>query len=216
MKKNNDTLENKENNNISEKEQEFNNDELSTTQENKDDVAETQDNDTVQQKEKTNIFGKKSSKDAKLKEKIENLEDELKELNDRYLRLFSEFDNYKKRTSKEKLELLVTASETVIANLLPIIDDFERAIQANQEVDNIESVKEGFEVIYKKMLQVLKHFNVEEIPAKDEIFDTDFHEAVTHFPTDNEEDKGKVIEVLNKGYKIKDKVIRFSKVVVAN
>lgn len=216
MKKNNDTLENKENNNISEKEQEFNNDELSTTQENKDDVAETQDNDTVQQKEKTNIFGKKSSKDAKLKEKIENLEDELKELNDRYLRLFSEFDNYKKRTSKEKLELLVTASETVIANLLPIIDDFERAIQANQEVDNIASVKEGFEVIYKKMLQVLKHFNVEEIPAKDEIFDTDFHEAVTHFPTDNEEDKGKVIEVLNKGYKIKDKVIRFSKVVVAN
>lgn len=167
-------------------------------------------------KEKSTFFGKKNPKESKLKEKITHLEAEMQELNERYLRLFSEFDNYKKRTSREKLELLSTASETVITYLLPVIDDFERAIQANQEVENIDAVKEGFEIIYKKMLQVLKHFNVEEIPAKDELFNTDMHEAVTHFPTDNEAEKGKIVEVLNKGYKIRDKVIRFSKVVVAN
>lgn len=167
-------------------------------------------------KEKTTFFGKKNTKEAKLKEKIAQLEIEKEELNERYLRLFSEFDNYKKRTAKEKLDLLATASETVISYLLPIIDDFERAIQANQKVENIDSLKEGFEIIYKKTLQILKQFNVEEIPAINEPFDTDLHEAVTHFPAANEEDKGKIMEVLSKGYKIHNKVIRFSKVVVAN
>lgn len=167
-------------------------------------------------KEKSTFFGKKNTKEAKLKEKIGRLEIEKEELNERYLRLFSEFDNYKKRTAKEKLDLLATASETVISYLLPVIDDFERAIQANQKVENIDSLKEGFEIIYKKTLQILKQFNVEEIPAINEPFDTDLHEAVTHFPAANEEDKGKIMEVLSKGYKIHNKVIRFSKVVVAN
>lgn len=167
-------------------------------------------------KEKSTFFGKKNTKEAKLKEKITQLEVEKEELNERYLRLFSEFDNYKKRTAKEKLDLLATASETVISYLLPVIDDFERAIQANQKVENIDSVKEGFKIIYKKTLQILKQFNVEEIPAINEPFDTDLHEAVTHFPATNEEDKGKIMEVLSKGYKIHNKVIRFSKVVVAN
>ena len=167
-------------------------------------------------KEKTTFFGKKNTKEAKLKEKIAQLEIEKEELNERYLRLFSEFDNYKKRTAKEKLDLLATASETVISYFLPVIDDFERAIQANQKVENIDSLKEGFEIIYKKTLQVLKQFNVEEIPAVNEPFDTDFHEAVTHLPAANEQDKGKIMEVLSKGYKIHNKVIRFSKVVVAN
>jgi len=167
-------------------------------------------------KEKSTFFGKKNTKEAKLKEKIAQLEIEKEELNERYLRLFSEFDNYKKRTAKEKLDLLATASETVISYLLPVIDDFERAIQANQKVKNIDSLKEGFEIIYKKTLQILKQFNVEEIPAINEPFNTDLHEAVTHFPATNEEDKGKIMEVLSKGYKIHNKVIRFSKVVVAN
>ena len=167
-------------------------------------------------KEKSTFFGKKNTKEAKLKEKIAQLEIEKEELNERYLRLFSEFDNYKKRTAKEKLDLLATASETVISYLLPVIDDFERAIQANQKVENIDSLKEGFEIIYKKTLQILKQFNVEEIPAINEPFNTDLHEAVTHYPATNEEDKGKIMEVLSKGYKIHNKVIRFSKVVVAN
>lgn len=161
------------------------------------------------------FFGKKG-KDEKLKEQIESLKAEKAELNDRYLRLFSEFDNYKKRTAREKLDLIGTASEQVIVSLLPVVDDFERAIEANKKVEDLDSVKEGFELIYQKLLQVLKRFSVEEIPAKGEKFDTDFHEAITHFPAQNEEDKGKVIDVTEKGYKMKDKVIRYSKVVVAN
>ncbi len=128
--------------------------------------------------------------------------------------LFSEFDNYKKRVNKEKLELISTASEKVIVGLLPIVDDFERAIAANEQVEDVQSIKDGFVLIYNKIGQMLKRFDVEEINAKGEEFNTDFHEAVTHFAVEKEEDKGKVIEVTEKGYKIKDKVIRYAKVVV--
>lgn len=175
------------------------------------------------QEKKKGFLGKKMSKDAKLKAEIEELnkkmsvlEDEKRDLNDRFLRLYSEFDNYKKRSNKEKIELISTASEKVIVQLLPIIDDFERAISANQKTEDIAAVKSGFELIYNKTLGVLKRFDVEEIEAKGLAFDTDFHEAITNFPAQNEEDKGKVIDVTEKGYKIKDKVIRYSKVVVAN
>ncbi len=168
---------------------------------------------------KKGLFGKKNNKDkAKIQEleaEIEKMKIEKAELNDRFLRLFSEFDNYKKRVNKEKLELISTASEKVIVNILPIIDDFERAIAANEKADDVNAIKEGFNLIYNKMQQMLKRFDVEEISAKGEPFDTDFHEAVTHFPTDKEEDKGKVIDVTEKGYKLKGKVIRYSKVVVA-
>ena len=143
------------------------------------------------------------------------MKEEKAELNDRFLRLFSEFDNYKKRVNREKLEMLSTASEKVIVSLLPIIDDFERAIAANEKVEDIAAIKEGFNIIYNKLVQMLKRFDVEEIVAKGEVFDTNFHEAVTQFPTDKEEDKGKVIDVTEKGYKIKEKVIRYAKVVVA-
>lgn len=167
---------------------------------------------------KGGIFSKKNNKDkAKIQELTEQLEKakvEKAELNDRFLRLYSEFDNYKKRVNKEKLDLISTASEKVFVNLLPIIDDFERAISANEKVEDINAIKEGFNLIYNKMLQLLKRFDVEEIAAKGEDFNTDFHEAVTHFPVEKEEDKGKVIDVTEKGYKIKDKVIRYSKVVV--
>ena len=112
--------------------------------------------------------------------------------------------------------MIGTASEKVIISLLPIIDDYERAIQFNQNVEDINAVKEGFELIYNKLKSVLKRFEVEEIAAMGEPFNTDFHEAITHFPAPSEDLKGKVMDVTEKGYKIKDKVIRFSKVVVAN
>lgn len=170
-------------------------------------------------KKKNGFFTKKINKD---KEKVQELEAEIEkmkaekaELNDRFLRLFSEFDNYKKRVNREKLEMLSTASEKVIVSLLPIIDDFERAIAANEKAEDVAAIKEGFNLIYNKLVQMLKRFDVEEIAAKGEVFDTNFHEAVTQFPTNKEEDKGKVIDVTEKGYKIKDKVIRYSKVVVA-
>lgn len=168
--------------------------------------------------EKSGFFSKKKDKEKvkvqQLEKEIEDLKAEKNELNDRFLRLFSEFDNYKKRVGKEKLEMISTASEKVIVSILPVLDDFERAIAANENVDDIKSVKDGFELIYNKLVQTLKRFDVEEIEAKGEIFDTDFHEAVTHFPAQTEEDKGKVIDVTQKGYKIKDKVIRYAKVVV--
>lgn len=169
-------------------------------------------------KNKKNIFSRKKDKEKnkiqELENEIEQLKTEKAELNDRFLRLFSEFDNYKKRVSKEKLDLIATASEKVLVSLLPVIDDFERAIAANEKVDNIDSIKEGFNLIYNKLVQMMKRFDVEEIQAKGEEFNTDFHEAVTHFPAQNEEDKGKVIDVTEKGYKLKDKVIRYAKVVV--
>lgn len=169
--------------------------------------------------QKKGIFSKKNNKDKtriqELEAEVEKMKTEKAELNDRFLRLFSEFDNYKKRVNREKLELLSTASEKVIVSLLPVIDDFERAIAANEKVEDIAAIKEGFNIIYNKLVQMLKRFDVEEIVAKGEVFDTNFHEAVTQFPTDKEEDKGKVIDVTEKGYKIKEKVIRYAKVVVA-
>lgn len=167
---------------------------------------------------KNGLFSKKNHKDKnkiqELEAEIEKLKAEKAELNDRFLRLYSEFDNYKKRANKEKLDILSTASEKVIVNLLPVIDDFERAIAANEKVEDIKAIKDGFVLIYNKLIQLLKRFDVEEIQAKGEAFNTDFHEAVTHFPTEKEEDKGKVIDVTEKGYKLKDKVIRYAKVVV--
>ena len=171
--------------------------------------------------EKKSFFGRKNKKEESLKkqlqeltEKYEALDKQKAELNNKFLLLYSEFDNYKKRTNKEKLDLMSTASEKVIVNLLPIVDDFERAIKANENLSDVEVMKDGFNLIYNKLLNMLKRFDVTEIEAKGEVFDTDLHEAVTHFPTPNEEEKGKVIDVTEKGYKIKDKVIRYAKVVV--
>lgn len=182
---------------------------------NTDNLSEKEEN---TDKNRKNIFSRKKDKDKsrvqELEKEIEQLKAEKAELNDRFLRLFSEFDNYKKRVSKEKLDLIATASEKVLVSLLPVIDDFERAIAANEKADNVDSIKEGFNLIYNKLVQMMKRFDVEEIQAKGEEFNTDFHEAVTHFPAQKEEDKGKVIDVTEKGYKLKDKVIRYAKVVV--
>jgi len=156
-----------------------------------------------------------SKKKNNKEEEFEALTAEKEELNDRFLRLYSEFENYKKRTQKEKIDLIATASEKVILGLLPIVDDFERAIQFNQTMEDVNALKEGFEIIYNKLFALLKRFEVEEIAAEGALFDTDLHEAVTHFPAQSEEDKGKIMEVTQKGYKLKDKVIRFAKVVVS-
>ena len=159
---------------------------------------------------------KNNKEEEELATQVEKLVAEKEELNDRFLRLYSEFENFKKRTHKEKLDLIATASEKVLLALLPVIDDFERAIKQNQNVEDVTALKEGFELIYNKFMALMKRFEVEEIIAVGETFDTDLHEAVTHFPAQNEDDKGKIIEVTEKGYKLKDKVIRFAKVVVAN
>ena len=182
-------------------------------------MAEEPTKEEVQEEKKgKSFFSKKNNKEKQkieeLEAQIEQLTAEKAELNDRFLRLYSEFDNYKKRVNKEKLDLIATASEKVILSVLPIMDDFERAIAANEKVDDIAAIKEGFVLIYNKMQQMLTRLNVKEIEAIGQVFDTDVHEAVTHFPVENEEDKGKVIDVTEKGYKLSDKVIRYAKVVV--
>ncbi len=136
------------------------------------------------------------------------------ELSDKNLRLMAEFDNYRKRTLSEKAELIKNGGERVFIDILPLIDDFERALAAMDNTEDVESVKEGVNLIYDKFLGFLSKNGVTEIPTEDEVFDVDVHEAVTTFPAPSEEMKGKIIDCTAKGYKLHDKVIRFAKVVV--
>ena len=139
---------------------------------------------------------------------------ELAEMKDKYLRLYSEFENFRKRTQKEKSDLLVTASERVIVDLLGIVDDFERGMKANEDTEDIAAVKEGIALVYDKFAKLLKNKGVEPINATGEEFDTELHEAITQIPSPTEDMKGKVIDEVEKGYKLGEKVIRYSKVVV--
>lgn len=137
------------------------------------------------------------------------------ELNETYLRLYSEFDNYRKRTAKEKLELSATASAAVMKDLLPVLDDFERALQ-NMEKNGNEADLQGVTLIYNKFKSTLNKRGLEEIVAIDCDFNTDEHEALTMVPAPDESKKGKVIDVIQKGYKLNGTVIRFARVVVGN
>jgi len=145
----------------------------------------------------------------------EKLTIDVAEAKDKYLRLYSEFENFRRRNAKERLELIKTASQDLMADLVPTIDDFERAQQANQKQDDIDVVKEGFGLIHKKLLKTLeskglKLMNTENGTA----FDADLHEAVTQFPVEDEELKGKIIDTVEKGYFLGEKVVRFAKVVI--
>lgn len=147
-------------------------------------------------------------------DEVENLKEQCDELRDKNLRLMAEFDNYRKRTLNEKSNLIKTASEKVFVDTLPLLDDFERALQAIETTDDIKSVKEGVELIYNKFLSFLNSNGVKEIPTVGEAFDMELHDAVTMYPTDDDDSKGKIIDCLLKGYTLNDKVIRFPKVVV--
>lgn len=133
---------------------------------------------------------------------------------DKYVRLAADFDNFRKRTLKEKMDLIEYSGEDVIKSMLSVLDDMDRAVIANEKSDNAESIKEGMVLIYNKMIDSLKQKGVTEMSALGEKLDTDIHDAIAKFPVDDESKKGSVIDVLEKGYKLKDKVIRFSKVVV--
>jgi len=137
------------------------------------------------------------------------------EINDKYLRLYSDFENFRKRTQKEKIELYKTAGEDVIFAVLPIIDDFERAQKAMEESNDIQGVKDGIKLIHNKLVSVLKQKGLEEIKsAVNKDFDIEFHEAITQIPAQNKKQIGKVIDEVEKGYELNGKVIRFTKVVV--
>jgi len=140
----------------------------------------------------------------------------LAELNDKYLRLYSEFDNFRKRTHKEKVDYLKTANEEVLKAILPIIDDFERAIKANENVTDVNAIKEGVNLIHSKLKNTTQQKGLTSFDCKGEVFDADIMEAITHVPAPSDELKGKVVDELEKGYKLGDKVIRFAKVVVGS
>lgn len=145
---------------------------------------------------------------------VEKLEEEKKELNDKFLRLFSDFDNFRKRTAKEKLEATKTAGSGVIKDLLTVVDDFDRAIENNKSAEDIEAIKEGFGLIHNKFSSILKAKGLKEVEAKGEVFDVDKHEAITQIPAPTEDLKGKVVDVIEKGYALNDTIIRFPKVIV--
>jgi molecular chaperone GrpE len=159
--------------------------------------------DTAEQK----VTGEEEKKEVTADEK-------LAEMLDKYIRLSAEFDNYRKRTLREKIEITRSAGEDLLKNLIPVIDDFERALKLMGPTQDSVAMKSGIELIYNKFLSFLKQHGVKEIEALDKDFNVDLHEAVTKIPAPDENMKGKVIDVIEKGYYLNDKIIRFSKVVV--
>ena len=157
---------------------------------------------------------KKKTRKSSTQKKLEELQEKYDDLNDKYMRLYSEFDNYRKRTAKERIELQKSASKEIIMAILPVVDDLERAIKAFEDHHLSEEAKKGIELIYNKLMNILEQKGLQVIDAKEQPFDTDFHEAVTNVPAPSEKLKGKNVDVIQKGYMLNGKVIRYAKVVV--
>lgn len=149
-----------------------------------------------------------------IEDELEIMSQKYAELNDKNLRLMAEFDNYRKRTLKERMDLLKTAGEKVLVDMLPLVDDFERGLKVMETSEDVQAVKDGVELIYSKFISFLLQNGVKAIPTENQPFDTQFHEAITTFPAPSDEMKGKIIDCVAKGYTMNEKVIRFSKVVV--
>lgn len=144
----------------------------------------------------------------------EKLKNEVAQLNEKFVRLYAEFDNFKRRTQKERTELLQTAGKEMIVAMLPVLDDFERAGKALENSTEISAVKEGLDLVHQKLKNILSQKGLKEMNAIGETFDADIHEAITNIPATNETDKGKVVDQMEKGYLLNDKVIRYAKVIV--
>ena len=168
----------------------------------------------VEQQENEKSGKKRKPKKDKKEELLEELNQKLTELTDKHLRLQAEFDNFRKRTLKEKADLIKSGGESVLVNILPVIDDFERALESMKNVSEEDTGKQGTLLIYNKFKEFLKQNSVKEIEALNQEFDVDLHEAITKIPAPDEKLKGKVVDVIQKGYLLNDKVIRFAKVVI--
>ena len=164
--------------------------------------------------EKNSVDDNVAETDAVVKSDVEKMAEEAAQWRDKYVRLSAEFDNYRKRTIKEKMELVSSAGEDVIKSLLPVMDDLERALAATEKSTDVEAVREGVVLISNKLRDTLRGKGLVEIDAFGQELDTDFHEAVAKIPAPEETQKGKIVDVVQKGYKLHDKVIRHSKVVV--
>ena len=152
--------------------------------------------------------------EEQLEKELEDAQAVIEEQKEKYLRLSAEFDNYRKRTMKEKAELILNGGEKSISSILPVIDDFERAIKTMETAKDVKAVKEGVELIYNKFMAVMAQNGVKVIETKDQPLDTDYHEAIAVIPAPSEEQKGKILDCVQTGYTLNDKVIRHAKVVV--
>ena len=157
---------------------------------------------------------KEASTETLGNEEVLKLQQEKNEFQEKFIRLYSEFENYRKRTAKEKLDTINNASKDLIADLLPVLDDFERAIRNNKDSDDSNAIKEGFTLIYNKFIQSMHSKGLKPMDSTNTPFDVDLHEAITNIPTTDDDMKGKVVDVVEKGYYLNDKVLRFAKVVV--
>jgi molecular chaperone GrpE len=161
--------------------------------------------------------GTKSTKARKKPEessKLKALQKELEEQKEKYLRLSADFDNYRKRTLKEKIDLTKQAGEEIFTRILPVLDNLERAMKSVEDATDMDAVKEGMHLIYNMFKEYLTQQGVKEIEAMHQEFDTDVHDAVTKFPTEDKKLKGKVVDVIERGYFLNDKVLRYAKVVI--
>lgn len=152
--------------------------------------------------------------EEELEKELEKAQETIEEQKDKYLRLSAEFDNYRKRTMKEKAELILNGGEKSLSSILPVVDDFERAIKTMETATDVNAVKEGVELIYNKFMAVLAQNGVKVIETKDQPLDTDFHEAIAVIPAPEGAQKGKILDCVQTGYTLNDKVLRHAKVVV--
>ena len=176
--------------------------------------AEREEHKAKGSKEKEEKTTDEQSAEEQPADEVEKLQNELDSLKDKYLRLSAEFDNYRKRTMKEKTELILNGGEKCISSILPIVDDFERALKNMETAEDVAAVKEGVELIYNKFMTVLGQNGVKPIETKEQPLNTDYHEAIAVIPAPAEELKGKVLDCVQTGYTLNDKVIRHAKVVV--
>jgi len=188
---------------------------------NKDNNEPSSENEAVETNEEEDSAEKKSwfeklfqSNPSKVKEQIDELTAKNEELKDKYLRLYADFDNYKKRTAKEKMELFDTAGKDIVSAVLPTIDDFERANKALENSDDVAALKEGMQLVYLKLLKTLESKGVKAMESNGAEFNADLHEAITEIPAPSDAMKGKVIDTVEKGYYINEKILRYAKVVV--
>ncbi len=202
---------NNKNNNMNPKEKENNQEEELKTQATPNECdEETVGQETSQENEAP------LTEEEKLAQELEKANEQIEEQKDKYLRLSAEFDNYRKRTMKEKAELILNGGEKSISSILPIVDDFERALKNMETATDVAAVKEGVELIYNKFMSVLGQNGVKVIETKEQPLDTDYHEAIAVIPAPNEALKGKILDCVQTGYILNDKVLRHAKVVVGD
>lgn len=195
-------------------EKEHDKNKVESTEQNEQKAQTKEKNEKKASKKKSKARSGNKNSESKLKKELEDKTQELAELKDKYLRLFAEFDNFKKRTVKEKLELMSTASQDIMAHLLPVLDDFDRAKQSADDENTQEVFSEGVSLVYEKLYSLLKSKGLESMKTTGEVFDPELHDAITEIPAPVEDMKGKIVDTVEKGYKLRDKIIRHAKVVV--